>query len=168
MKKIFVFSMMFVFLVAVCVMAVTAAELKDKAVQHLDTAIQKRVALETKQYAGTWAQVLAERIADVNEITSNVALAKSAALEGIELTDPNNPQKLTIKDYMSQVIADRGKEPTFVKKQNNGQFLQVIEEIVSDPNNLPPETDPNYVDEMERLESLRAACIEIVEGEGGI
>jgi hypothetical protein len=167
-KTIFIFGMMFIFLIAVCVAAATAEQCREKAVQHLDTAIQKRVALETKQYAGTWAQVLATRIADVNEITSNVALAKAAALEGIELSDPNNPKKPTVKEYMAQLIADRGKEEKFQKKQLYGTFLQAVEEIVSDPNSLPPESDPNYVEEMTRLEEFRTVCIDLVNEDGGI
>jgi hypothetical protein len=168
MKKILILSMMFILLIAVCVAAATAAQLKEQAVVHLETAIQKRVALETKQYAGTWAQVLAERVADCNEITSNVTLAKTAALAAIEATDPNSPKKPTVQAYMAQLIAERGKEEKFRKKQLYGTFLQAVEEIVSDPNSLPPESDPNYFTELERMEEFRTVCIDLVNEDGGI
>lgn len=166
MKKTIIVSFIILCLVAVCVAAATAAELKEKTYEHVELALEKQAQLKTKQYSGTWDEILAVRIADVNEVTYNVAVAKWAACEAMALEDPNCP--LTAKEFIAAEIARRTKEPEYQGKHRNGVFLKAVEEIVSDPNTYPPQADPNYIEEVERLESFRTACLELVNLNGGI
>lgn len=170
MKKTLLVSFIILCLVAVCVAAATAAQLKEETIEHLDRALTKQKELGTKQYSGTWVEILAVRIADVNEVTAEVALSKSKARQAIELSalDPNTTKVLTIQDYIAQVITEKGKEQVYQKKLHNANFLKAVEESVNDPGVLPPPEDPNYIDEIERLESFRTACLEIVTATGGI
>lgn len=159
---------MFWLLIGSVVLAASAEALKEQAYEHYQRAVTKQKELKTKEYSGTWDEILAVRIADVNEVTYNVAVAKWAAQAAIEVGDPNRPDKLTVKEFIAQTIARRTKEPEYQGKHRNGVFLKAVEEIVSDPNTYPPQADPNYIEEVERLESFRTACLELVNLNGGI
>lgn len=166
MKNTLLVSFIVLCLVAVCVAAATAAQLKEKTYEHAALALAKQAELKTKQYSGTWDEILQVRIRDVNEITYNVAVAKWAACEAMTISDPNCP--MTVKEFIAAEIARRTKEPEYQGKHRNGVFLKAVEEIVSDPNTYPPQADPNYIEEVERLEDFRRACLDLVFASGGI
>ena len=166
MKKTLFVSFAILCLVAVCVAAATAAQLKEKTYEHAALALAKQAELKTKQYSGTWDEILQVRIRDVNEITYNVAIAKWSACEAMTISDPNCP--MTAKEFIAKTIAERLKEPVYQEKHRNGEFLKAVDEIVVDPNSYPPPEDPNYIEEVERLEDFRRACLDLVFASGGI
>jgi hypothetical protein len=159
---------MFSLLIGSVVLAASAGALKEQAYEHYQRAVTKQKELKTKEYSGTWDEILAIRVADVNEVTAEVALSKAAAQAAIEVGDPNRPDKLTVKEFIAQTIARRTKEPEYQGKHRNGVFLQAIEAAVNDPNALPPPEDPNYLSEIERLEDLRTQALNLVMASGGI
>ncbi|MCE5184563.1 MAG: hypothetical protein LLF76_00360 [Planctomycetaceae bacterium] len=166
-KKQFITGLVIVAIAAVCVAAATAEELRDLTWQRLDAAAEKQRALASKVYTGTFAEILAVRAADVNEVTTDIAVAKVTAVEAIEAAnDPAvRPDPNGIKLFITEVIAEKSKQAAYQQRLQNATFLIAVEELAADPNNVP---DPNDLDEQRRLQEFRTACLTITDLLGGI
>jgi len=133
--------------------------LKTETYQHINAAGEKQRALATKQYAGTLGQILAARVADVNEVTVEIAAAKAKAVELMTLTgDPND-----IKAAIQRLICEKTKQADQEQKKRNGDFLGEVEQQLAEQ--VP---DPNDLDEAARVEDLRRAVLDVVDKMGGI
>jgi hypothetical protein len=142
-------------LVGTAAIAATAAELKDTVFERLQAAAQKQREHKTKTYSGDFAAILAARIADVNEVISDIGHAKGAAVSlAVMVGDPND-----IRGAVQRVIDEKTKKVKQEKKKGALDFMADVESVLADPNSQP---DPNDIEEAARLADFERACLELV------
>lgn len=165
MKRIFWTSFFILAAVAIGVAAATAEELKAQSEQHFEAAKAKQKALKNKTYSGTFEQILAARVADVNDINLEIAQAKAAAAAALEL----DGKPAAAQQFVAGVIADQTRETDHTRKYTNGAFLLAVEEMCKDPNSFADPEHPEDPNELQaRIAELQAACLEIVRMTGGV
>lgn len=164
--KSLITCLLIVSIVAIVAMAATAEELKQKTVQHYENAKTKQKALKTKVYEGTFDAILAVRVADVNDVNTEIRLAKAAAEEVLQLEEKAKPAQ----QFVKKVIADHTEEEKYNQKHLNGTFLQAVEEVCADPNAfITDPNDPEDPNELQaRIADFHAACLELVALTGGL
>ena len=155
------------------------AELKDLVYQHIEQAGVTGALLKTNTYAGTIAEVFADRAADVNEVVVEIRAAKDKGRQLLILSgdliidpnatpaDPNAPPvpKVNVGEKLLEVIAEKIKEKETLKKKQNVEILSAVDEILSDPNMPTVEEDPVA---FAGFEDFRQAVLELVAANGGI
>lgn len=137
----------------------TIAAAEQEVVDQINQLPVKKEQMETKLYNGTFADIMAQRIADANDIIvlSNTIQDQSEKIyKAIKL----DAEKKKVVEYVLQKYNS-------VKKVQKNQVLDKtifdINKELSDPNQLPPESDPNYMPELKRRMEMMAAVIRITE-----
>jgi hypothetical protein len=153
--------LIFAAVTAICAMAATAEQLREETFDHLQAVETKQRNLKTKVYSGTWDQVLAVRVADVNEVVVEISRARVKAAELMAVSETAE----TVREAIQEAIRDKTRQQEHTLQRGNGEFLQAIEEYLADPNNIP---EPNDLEEIARVEDFRSVCLWIVELRGGI
>lgn len=118
----------------------------------------KLQSLDKKRYSGTLKSVLSTRIVDVNNVRQEQVETEKMAenlfkSQGIEVGKGKT---------VSTIIKANAYRKRLEQKKENIEFLQIIEEMLSDPNVLPDVNDPNYFNETKLIMEIKQSCYEMV------
>jgi len=134
------FTVLLLLLIAGSCWADTLLERQVKIQARIKALPDKKAALEVKTYSGTFEEVLAARIIDLNDVvveaqtivTDCNQLGKDAGL--------GDPPIGVVIAKLTKVVDPNIQE----KKRLNNRFLRDVNEAFTDPNGLPDTNDPNY------------------------
>jgi len=128
---------------------------------HIKAAETKQKLLPTKTYSGTFGEIMAARVADVNDVAVEIAQAKAKVERLFVVTG----EKMDVAEKIKAVISQQAKEEVNEEKKRNGEFLGALDAIVHDPNMPTATEDPEMA---ERMAMLWEAVTDIIERSGGV
>ncbi len=137
--------------------AADAAYRKNEIVAMVNQLPAKQQQLDSKVYTGTIDQIIAYRIADVNEVVvfSELIDKKTESLcKDLKMSVPE-------KEFFKELIKKYNDTIEVAEKKHNNEFLQAVISMRNDPNVIPESSDPNYLTKIEQWNSFMIACFEL-------
>jgi Zn-dependent protease with chaperone function len=152
MKKTILISIIFLFSVLAFAEEQTVQErIVAVNIKITQTWPAKKAALETKTYTGTFAEIMTQRVADLNEVTLEAKGIVAEVNEICVLAGTPQPPKFTIIDTASKALDTNDVQ----KKEQNANFIKTVNEMVTDPSI----TDPC---EIAAGQELLDWCVEVI------
>lgn len=146
-----------IILFAAAVFSETIRERVDNVQQRICELPQKKAALASKTYSGTFCDILEQRIRDLNEV---IVEAQQVLAEVNDIcVDTNTSQPPKFKLIMT--VKQKADVNDIKVKEKNNEFLNAVNDAISDPNII----DPN---EIAQGQELFQWCVEILNSEGGL